>query len=127
MSGMPGMPGAPAKGKGGGNPAREMQRFELRLDKDGKVEGIEGGKNAPHVKVRPGGGIQVEIREGEEAKEGARKEKKEPKSEKPGEEKVDAAKAERIRALQLEAEHLRAILNKLREQAKEKAKEEEKK
>ena len=119
MGGMSGMPGAPARGMGGANPAREMQRFELRLGEDGKVQGIEGGKNAPQFKVLPGGGIQVEIREGAEGKEG--------KSEKPAEEKADAAKTERVRRLQLEAEQLRGILNKLREQVKEKAKEEEKK
>ncbi|MCE9524708.1 MAG: PDZ domain-containing protein [Planctomycetales bacterium] len=129
MPGMGGMPGMPAMGMGGtgAGPAREMRRMELRLNKDGTIKDVEGTKNPPHFKVLPGGGIQVEIREGAEGKEGAKSEKKGSKSEKPAAEKEDGAKAERIRSLQLEAEKLRGLLNKLREQVKEKATVEEKK
>ncbi len=110
--GMPGMPGMP-----GASPARrEVRAIELRLNKDGKVEAGQEGKNAPNIKVLPGGGIQVEIREGAEGKE----EKKEGKSEKPAADNEDADKARRIRQLQEQAEQLRALLNKLREEVKEK-------
>ena len=105
MQGMPGMPGMA--------PGRPI---EVRMGKDGKMEAIQDGKPAPNVKVLPGGGIQVEIREGAEGKN----EKKEGKSEKPAAEKEDPDKARRIRQLQEQAEQLRALLNKLREQVKEK-------
>jgi|GEM_PF-4318883 len=104
MQGMPAMPGMPGMAPG--------RPIEVRMGKDGKVEAIQDGKPAPNVKVLPGGGIQVEIREKEEKKGG--------KSEKLGAEKEDPDKARRIRQLQEQAEQLRALLNKLREQVKEK-------
>ena len=100
MGEIPGMPGMA--------PGRPI---EIRVGKGGKMEAIQDGKPAPNVKVLPGGGIQVEIREKEENKEG--------NSEKLGAEKEDTDKARRIRQLQEQAEQLRALLNKLREQVKE--------
>lgn len=108
--GNPGMmPGAP-HGKTGVVPMREMRQIELRLTKEGKLEATEGGKNAPQVKVLPGGGIQVEIHEGDEEKEGK-------KSEGKGE-KEDPDRAHRLRALEEQRERLQGLLNKLREDVK---------
>jgi hypothetical protein len=107
MGGMPGMPGMPGMAPG--------RPIEIRMGKDGRVEAIQDGKPAPHVKVVPGGGFRMEIREGAEGKNA----KKEGKSEKPAAEKEDPDKARRIRQLQEQAEQLRALLNKLREQVKE--------
>ena len=105
-------PGAPAMGMGGMAPSRrEVRAIELRTGKDGRVEAVQDGKPAPYVKVLPGGGIQLEVREGEETKN-------EGKVEKTGE-KEHPARAERIRDLQREAERLRDQLNKLREEQKE--------
>ena len=134
MSGMPGMPGMPGlPGILGASPARrEVRAIELRLDKDGKVEAVQEGKNTPkftpNIKVLPDGHFQIEIRgdaEGKESKtEGAtiqlKVEKKESKTEKPAAEKEDPQRARRIRQLQEEAEQLRALLNKLKEKVKEK-------
>jgi hypothetical protein len=114
MQGMPGMPGMPGMG---GMPGMMPGRpIDVRMGKDGKVEAIQDGKPTPHVKVVPGGGFREEVREGAEEKN----EKKERKSEKPVAEKEDPDKARRIRQLQEQAEQLRALLNKLREQVKEK-------
>ena len=97
-----------------------MQRFELRLGEDGTIQGVEGAKNTPQVKVLPGGGIQVEIREGNEGKE-------EKKSEGKAE-KGDSDRASRVRVLEEQRERLQGLLNKLREEVKEReAKEKEKK
>jgi hypothetical protein len=114
MAGMPGLPGIP----GASSARREVRTIELRLDKDGKVEAVQS-KNSPDVKVLPGGGFQIEIRDEAEGKEG----KKEGKSDKPAAAKEDPERARRIRQLQEQAEQLRAQLNKLREEAKEKEKE----
>jgi hypothetical protein len=113
MQGMPGMGGVGMPGMPGMAPGRPI---EVRVGKDGRVEAIQDGKPAPNVKVVPGGGFRVEIREEDEGKS----EKQEGKSEKPGAEKEDPDKARRIRQLQEQAEQLRALLNKLREQVKEK-------
>lgn len=119
--GMPGMmgamPGAP-HGMIGAAPMMEMRQIELHLNKEGKLEAKEGGKNAPHVKVLPGGGIQVEIREGNEGKE-------EKKSEGKAE-KEDPDRAPRRRELEEQREHLQDLLNKLRQEVKEREAKEKK-
>ena len=131
MGGMPGMPrmggaaGMPGMGsmppmpaQPGANPARrEVRAIELMLDKDGKVTGVQGAGGVPEVKVSPGGGTRLEIREGHE---GGKTEEKESKFGKTPEDKDDPKRGERIRSLQEQAEKLRALLNKLREEVKEK-------
>jgi hypothetical protein len=111
MSGMPGMPGM--AGMSGAAPGGEKRRIELRLKKDGKVEGTE------HLKLTPEGGFQIEIREPQE-KQGERKEGKETKPVEPAVEREDPGRARRIRELQAEAEKLRALLDQLRDEVKEK-------
>lgn len=120
MPGMGGMPGMPAMGMGGtgAGPAREIRRMELRLNKDGTIQSAEGTKNNPQVKVLPGGGIQVEIREGNEGKE---EKKPEGKAE-----KGDSDRASRVRGLEEQRERLQGLLNKLREEVKEREAKEKK-
>jgi hypothetical protein len=119
MFGMPGMGGmmqgvAPPQPATGPGPARrEVRSLELRLDKDGRVTGVQGGDTQPNVTAVPGG-IQLEIRGAEE-----KGEKEANKAEKPAAETEAQAKARRIRQLQEQAEQLREQLNKLREGVKE--------
>jgi hypothetical protein len=88
MSGMPGM-----AGMSGAAPAGDKRRIELRLKKDGKLEGQD-------FKVTPEGGFRIEVREAPE--------------------KEDPERARRIRELQAEAERLRALLDQLKSEVKEK-------
>lgn len=109
VPGMGAMPGAP-QGKIGAAPMREMRQIELRLNKEGKLEAKDGGKHAPQVKVLPGGGIQVEIREGDEGKADKKPAGKGDKE--------DPDRAHRLRELEEQRERLQGLLNKLREEVK---------
>lgn len=120
MSGMPGMPGmAGMSGMSGAAASGEKRRIELRLKKDGTLAETQDGTEEAHLKVGPDGRFQIEIREREEKKEG-KVQKQETKPVEPAAEKEVPERARRIRELQAEAEKLRALLDQLREEVKEK-------
>src|SRR5688500_17847549 len=79
----------------------------------GMMPGMGGMPGMPGMSGMPGlGGIPGSGKREVEAK------KKESKPDKPAAEKEDPDRARRIRQLQEEAERLRALLNKLKEDAK---------